>query len=238
MNGYVSKAWLALLITLVMSAHAQPAASEMEPLSWSGEATFTTETFEAAGTWEVTLGAWCFEGVGFVRVVAFDADAQEVGRTIVIGEGVESAVLLTEPGEYYLEVTVSHMHTYNWEVLVASADPEAAGSSSDATGDGTGGAAAELPQSWMGEEAFTSDPFRANGEWRITLGAWSDTEASFVVVVAYDEEGREAGRVTVSGQGVEGAVLVTPPGTYYLEVTSPDMDAYRWELVVQPVREV
>lgn len=114
-------ACLLMLGTLVAAqSSAEPAAPE--PIGyWTGgkttDANFLSEPFEAGGTWELTLGAYCFEGIGNVKVILYDADGEMVTELLVLGEGLESVVLETEPGTYHLEVVVSHFHIYTWEIL-------------------------------------------------------------------------------------------------------------------------
>lgn len=98
----------------------------MESHYWTGQNSSTIEPFYAEGAWKVTLGAWCFEGIGFVRVVAYDEDGNEVDQVQIIGEGVTDAIFETPPGEYYFEVIVSHWHIYTWEVLVEPITTESA----------------------------------------------------------------------------------------------------------------
>ena len=88
------------------------------PQSWSGGEEVTTASFAASGTWEIALGAWCFEGTSHVTVVAYNLDGDEVGQVTVFGEGTSSTVLETESGEYYLRITSPTMPDYHWEVEV------------------------------------------------------------------------------------------------------------------------
>ena len=98
----------------------EPVVEALElPHSWSGGEEETTESFAASGAWEIVLGAWCFEGTSQVTVVAYNLDGEEVGQVTVLGEGIRSTVLETEPGEYYLEVTSPTMHDYHWEIEVS-----------------------------------------------------------------------------------------------------------------------
>lgn len=96
------------------------------PLSWTGETDFVTEPFYGSGSWQVTLDAWCFEGVGYVVVAAYNDAGQELGSTAVLGEGTESVTFDTEPGLYHLKVTVSHWHEYTWELDVVPVDGDVA----------------------------------------------------------------------------------------------------------------
>lgn len=121
---------LIALLLMFMTVFSTVAAAEMETRYWSGQNTTTIEPFYAEGTWNITLGAWCFEGIGFVRVTLYNEDDVEVDQVQIIGEGTTDAVFETPPGNYYMEVTVSHWHTYTWEILiepttaVANKEPE------------------------------------------------------------------------------------------------------------------
>ncbi|MEX2536797.1 MAG: hypothetical protein WD273_14470 [Trueperaceae bacterium] len=229
---------------------------------WSGGESFTTDPFETTGPIELTLGAWCFEGIGFVRVVAIDENGEEAGRVTVIGEGIKNAVLDTDPGEYTLEVTVSHMHIYSWEVQVEEAEAaeaeaaEVEAAEADATEAESSGAGryknatseapvstepvnstqadwVEIPYAWDGTESLTTEMFESSGELDVTLGAWSSDGVSSVRVTAYESGGQEVGHVEVAGEGVQRGVISSEPGEYYLVVSSPDMNVYSWELVVR-----
>lgn len=107
-------------VTPATSALAEAAPSEplQIPHSWSGINKTITETFEVSGKWRLTLGAWCFDGLSWARVIAYNKDGDEVGRVRVIGEGVESVVLDTEAGEFFLDISWPDMYAYHWEVSV------------------------------------------------------------------------------------------------------------------------
>ncbi len=110
--------WLAPVLVLVLAVFSAASAAEMESGYWWGNNTTSIEPFYAEGTWDITLAAWCFEGIGFVRVTLYDEHDVEVDEIQIIGEGVTDAVFTTPPGYYHMEVTVSHWHTYTWEILV------------------------------------------------------------------------------------------------------------------------
>lgn len=262
------KVLTALAITTVMLLGALASAEALdlgqgEFLYWTGGATTQTDTFEAEGRWKLTLGATCFEGIGFVQVLVYDAEGEQVGRVRVLGEGVESVVLDPGPGEYYLDVFVSNFHVYTWEVVIEHTDealspepdwepatiPGATDHSGHAPSTADLAAAGadpslqlindtkmvNLPNAWVGEDNFTTERFEVGGEWEIALGAWCHDGVSFVRVTAFTESGELVDEVTVIGQGVVRKTLVTEPGVYYLEVWSPDMDVYNWDLAVQPL---
>ncbi len=108
----------AVLASLVLLGMSQAA-----PLSHvHGTLPETSDTFEAEGTWAVTLAAYCYEGFGFVEARVFSEDGDELGVVTVMGEGVERLVLETDPGRYYVEVTPSFWHVYNWELLVETGE--------------------------------------------------------------------------------------------------------------------
>jgi plastocyanin len=113
---------LATLLVLMLAAFSMAAAEEMETRYWSGNNTTTIAPFYAEGSWNITLGAWCFEGIGFVRVTVYNEDGDEVDQVQIIGEGTTDAVFETPPGNYHMEVTVSHWHTYTWEILIEPAN--------------------------------------------------------------------------------------------------------------------
>ena len=95
----------------------------------------------------------------------------------------------------------------------------------------------ELPQSWSGGEEVTTESFAASGRWEMALAAWCHDGTSHVTAVAYNQDGEEVGRVTVIGEGIESAVVDTVPGQYYLEITSPTMRDYHWEVDIRGVAE-
>src|SRR5690606_23864117 len=139
---------LALLTALALA----PAglAAGMEQQYWTGHNTTELEPFYAEGAFKVTLGAWCFEGIGFVRAVLYDEAGTEVGRVQIIGEGVTDAVFETPPGQYRFDVIVSHWHIYTWEVLVEPLDAGEAAPQGPATAAPAGAAAGSAPS--VGEQ--------------------------------------------------------------------------------------
>ena len=139
---------LALLTALALA----PAglAAGMEQQYWTGHNTTELEPFYAEGAFKVTLGAWCFEGIGFVRAVLYDEAGTEVGRVQIIGEGVTDAVFETPPGQYRFDVIVSHWHIYTWEVFVEPLDAGEAAPQGPATAAPAGAAAGSAPS--VGEQ--------------------------------------------------------------------------------------
>jgi mono/diheme cytochrome c family protein len=112
---HMTTAVLASLMVLGMS-HAAPLSH------FHGTLPETSDTFEAEGTWAVTLAAYCYEGFGFVEARVFSEDGDDLGVVTVMGEGVERLVLETDPGRYYIEVTPSFWHVYTWELLVETGE--------------------------------------------------------------------------------------------------------------------
>ena len=96
---------------------AQVAPSGMEIHEWEGGDHFTTELFEAAGEWELVLGAWCHDGVSFVQATVFDQDGEQVGEVMVVYQGIVKLALDTEPGLFYVQVWSPDMIEYRWEML-------------------------------------------------------------------------------------------------------------------------
>ena len=125
-------------------------------------------------------------------------------------------------------------------LLLAAAIVSGAALSQPGDATGPGGPAngpagvVELPHAWSGDEAFTSEAFEADGDWEILLGAWCHEGVSFVRVAVYTLNGTYVGELMLRGWGTRSVVMETGPGTFYLEVTSPDMDQYYWELLVRP----
>lgn len=203
---------------------------------FTGNDPTVTEPFEAAGRVEVTLGAWCFEAVGWVDVRMIDEDGTLVGELQVLGEGVVGMELEVPPGTYHFEVDVSHLHIYTWEVLVMPAEIDPA---ADAEADAVGGAVlppdttVELPHAWWGGDDATTDAFVVDGPIDVSLAAWCHTGYSYVEAVVYGVDGSESGLVRVIGQGVVDERLVLERGTYFLRVWSPTMEEYEWELLIE-----
>jgi plastocyanin len=204
--------------------------------AWSGGENAITESFHAGGRWELTLGAWCFEGIGFVRAQVFGEDGEAIGEVLVRGEGIESVVFDTPPGLYYLAVTVSHSHIYSWELAATDVDELEPGASDD--GDPApapaGTTALQIPQQWQGDDFFTTEPFEAGGEWEVVFGAWCHDGVSFVRATVRDHDGTEIEDIMVIGEGVQSRLLTTDPAVYTVEIWSPNMADYHWELVVRP----
>jgi S-disulfanyl-L-cysteine oxidoreductase SoxD len=107
------------LRVLLMLALAAAATAFAAPLAHTnGINPGGTPIFTANGTWAVTLAAYCYEGFGYVEAVVMSADHTEIARTTVMGEGIARLVLDTDPGDYYVLVTPSYWHVYQWELLV------------------------------------------------------------------------------------------------------------------------
>jgi hypothetical protein len=218
-------------------------AEELE--RWSGNGSVTVEPFEVEGPWRLTLGAWCFEGIGFVRAVVLDADGEEVDRVEVIGEGVASVVLDTEPGHYVLDVTVSHFHIYRWELVanVEELDPDDEGGM--ASGDrgavmhpATGATSPPLPRAWVGQDDFRTERFEVSGPWEFMVGGWSDDATKDILVTAFrlGDDGldwRAVEQILLRPGEVRHVLLEEAFGEYYLEVSSSGSTPYRWELVAR-----
>jgi plastocyanin len=219
--------------TTGLLAEVRAAAGANEIAFWGGRQGLTTEPFRAGGEWRISLGTSCFEGIGFVRVIVRDAAGAEVNRFEIIGDGTDSLVMNTEPGEFTLEVVVSHWHIYTWEILVESLSgpPVAEGGGAG----GNGGTVEE--QAWAGNDVFTTPPFAAEGAWEVILGAWCHDGVSFARATIYDAAGAEVDQVTVIAQGTGAVTVTTPPGEYTVKITSPNMDVYHWELLVRPASE-
>ena len=111
--------WILPLLVILLGAAVAQDEQEVS-YAWTGGNSETIEPFTVDGKWQLTLGAWCFEGIGFVRAVIYDAEDNEVDRVTVLGEGIEVMEFDTPPGEYYIDVVVSHWHTYTWEILAES----------------------------------------------------------------------------------------------------------------------
>ena len=231
-----------------------------EQFYWNGHESTIIEPFQTEGRWKLTLGASCFEGVGFVSVDIFDANDELVEQVIVLGEGISSAVIEPPAGEYYLSVHVSNHHVYTWEIVVepteedltearvgAHAAHAQAGGETDAAASDTATAtqadallstvshtsSVELPYALAGNRNLTTDSFEVSGEWKLSLAAWCHEGVSHVRVTAFNHEGVEVGNVTVFGEGEQTGTFNTDPGTYYLVVHTPNPDAYSWELLVE-----
>ena len=112
----IRRAILTSLLALCAAAFAAPLAHT------NGINPGGTPIFSAEGTWAVTLAAYCYEGFGYVEAVVMRADHTEVARTTVMGEGITRLVLDTDPGDYYVLVTPSYWHVYNWELLVEAGE--------------------------------------------------------------------------------------------------------------------
>ncbi len=230
-----------------------------EQFYWNGHESTIIEPFRTEGRWKLTLGASCFEGVGFVSVDIYDASDVLVDQVRVLGEGISSIVVEPPAGEYYLDIHVSNHHVYTWEIVVEPTDEDLTNAQSDAhlhqveaeVSGGSDESAAlslsgdaqlttvahlsvvTLPHAWSGSRVVTTEAFEVSGQWKVSLGAWCHEGVSHVRATAYDHEGVEVGQVTVFGEGEQTATFDTGPGIYYLVVTSPNMDAYSWELLVE-----
>lgn len=88
----------------------------------TGRNTGASELFEAAGTWTVTLAAYCYEGFGNVQATVFDDKHNELASIIVMSEGIQRQTFTTDPGRFYVIVQPSYWHVYNWELLVESGE--------------------------------------------------------------------------------------------------------------------
>jgi hypothetical protein len=111
------------MTTAVLASLALLGMSHAAPLAHvHGTLPETSDTFEAEGTWAITLAAYCYEGFGFVEARVFSESGEDLGVVTVLGEGVERLVLETDPGRFYVEVTPSYWHVYNWELLVESGE--------------------------------------------------------------------------------------------------------------------
>jgi hypothetical protein len=86
---------------------------------------------------------------------------------------------------------------------------------------------------WSGGEEFATPAIIVTGPWTVTLAAWCHEGTSHVRVAVLDADGDEVDSLTVFGQGVQSAELEVGPGVYALEVTSPTMIDYTWELLVE-----
>lgn len=227
---------LALLMTVGMLASepVEPGMVEI-PHSWSGGASFTTEAFYTSGEWEITLRAQCFEGIGFVRVTAFDQDGEEVGEVTVIGEGVESAVLNTEPGGYYLEIHVSHFHIYQWEVVVEPVEAESTAEESqvsDVTRSETEVATAAAPLSGVVEIEMRTE----NGELFFDpVGVWVEpgTTIRFVLVSGvhdsqayHPDNATELMRIPEGAEPWDSAILTEPGAAFEVTLTAEGVYDY------------
>jgi S-disulfanyl-L-cysteine oxidoreductase SoxD len=154
---------------------------------WAGSGSFTSEPFEASGPIVVTLGAWCFEGIGFVSVMAIDADGEPVGEVLIIGEGVDSATFDVESGVYTLDVTVSHFHIYNWRVLVEDAEAAAGErSSSDAAIVGVADGAPAMPVSILDGVFSAAQAARGAAAYRVHCSGCHGDDLVSVDVYAPD----------------------------------------------------
>jgi mono/diheme cytochrome c family protein len=107
------------LTIIILASLALLGASHAAPLThFHGTLPVESDLFDAEGTWAVTLAAYCYEGFGFVEARVFSEAGDELGVVTVMGEGIGRLVLETDPGRFYIEVTPSYWHVYNWELLV------------------------------------------------------------------------------------------------------------------------
>jgi hypothetical protein len=143
---------LALLVGLSM-AWAQPTEGDVE-LTWMDSSELTTNAFVVLGPWELTLTAWCHEGTSHVRIDVLDEDGVSVADVTVLGQGVRTFTMETEPGTYTLLVTSPTMEDYTWMI---SAVGELEDLGEQVEGGGSGEASSDHEHGEKGSDESSSD---------------------------------------------------------------------------------